>query len=170
MSEHSHYRGRFLEFLQRDRWEFVRRTNASAVVAIAALTLADEVILIEQERPTLGAAGQRVLELPAGLVGDDGNHDLLIAAQRELEEETGYRAAELRYIGAGPSSAGVTDEIISLVRATGCERVAEGGGVEGEDIQTHLIPRSEVRDWVAARSAEGMLVDPKVWAGLYVIG
>ena len=76
--------GRFLRFVQRDGWEFVTRSNASGVVAIIALTDDDELILIEQHRPPLG---RTVIEIPAGLVGDDaektGEADLE-AARREF--------------------------------------------------------------------------------------
>src|SRR5687768_8463814 len=61
--------GRFLELVRDEHgWEYARRVNATGVVVIAASTDKNEVILIEQYRPPVGA---RVVELPAGLVGDD---------------------------------------------------------------------------------------------------
>lgn len=157
--------GRFLHFLERDGWEFVRRGNASAVVAVVARTDEDAILVVEQHRRPLDA---RVLELPAGLVGDDGDHDLLAAAQRELIEETGYRAGQLAVIGRGPSSAGLCDEIITLVGARGLERVGPGGGVDGEDITVHAVPHADAEGWLLACQEAGLLIDPKVWAGLYL--
>ena len=42
------HEGRFLRLQQRGKWEFVQRTNASAVVAIAAATADEHLVLIEQ--------------------------------------------------------------------------------------------------------------------------
>ena len=66
------------------------------MVAIIAVTDEDKLLLVEQHRPPVN---QTVLELPAGLVGDLSDHpmeDLEQAAQRELLEETGYRAKRWR--------------------------------------------------------------------------
>ncbi|MDA3962260.1 MAG: NUDIX hydrolase [Planctomycetota bacterium] len=162
------HHGRFLDYYTRDGWEFVRRNNASDVVAVIACTADDDVVLVEQVRKPLGENGMRVIELPAGLVGDDGNQDVVVAAQRELEEETGFRAAQLAVVSRGPSSAGLCDEIITMVCARGLERVGPGGGLPGENITVHLVPRDEVEAWLMECSEAGLLVDPKVWAGLYI--
>lgn len=170
MTDELIHRGRHLHYFRRNGWEFVRRAQAHAVVAIAARTEQDEVVLIEQERTVLGAQGRRVIEIPAGLVGDHGAEtDLLAAARRELIEETGFDAEELRIACVGPSSAGLTDELITMVVARGLRRVAAGGGVDGEDIRLHLVPWLQVRGWLAARHAAGMLIDPKVQAGLWAL-
>ncbi|MEM8886343.1 MAG: NUDIX hydrolase, partial [Planctomycetota bacterium] len=106
--------GKFLRLLKRGRWEFVERVNASSVVAMLAVTRDDEIILVEQYRP---AVRRRVIELPAGLVGDvDGDHDEVRAAKRELVEETGYRARRVEPLVSIPSSAGLTDETTVLYR------------------------------------------------------
>ena len=58
---------------------------------------AGAVILVEQYRVPLG---KYCLELPAGLIGDETEgEDALASAVRELEEETGYRAAQWEEIG-----------------------------------------------------------------------
>ena len=168
MSDELIHEGKWLHFYKRGTWEFVKRNKAFAVVAIAALTDDNEVVLIEQERKVLG--GRRVVEMPAGLVGDQDAGDTIIdAARRELIEECGYDAKEIEVMGCGPSSAGLTDELITTVRARGLSKAGAGGGVDGEDIETILVPLNEVRRYLAKREAAGDLVDPKVYAGLFFL-
>jgi len=47
--------------------------------------------------------------------------------------------------------------------------VHAGGGVGHENITVHEVPLSEVHDWLAAKASEGLLIEPKVYAGLYFI-
>ncbi|MEL6797861.1 MAG: DNA mismatch repair protein MutT, partial [Planctomycetota bacterium] len=60
--------GRFLSLVSRNGWEFATRVNARGVVAVVATTEANELVLVEQFRPPVGRS---VIEIPAGLVGDD---------------------------------------------------------------------------------------------------
>jgi ADP-ribose pyrophosphatase len=161
--------GKFLQFVRRDRWEYVTRKGASGVVVVAALTEAGNVLLVEQFRAPVG---RRVIELPAGLAGDvEGAADepLAEAAQRELIEETGYRASHFRHVFTGPSSAGLTDEMVAIFVAEGLTRISEGGGVEGENIVIHEVPLAEIERWLQARAAEGCLIDVRVYTGLYFL-
>lgn len=160
--------GRFLELVATDGWEFVRRRNASAVVGIVATTPAGELLLVEQRRIPVGGP---VIELPAGLVGDEqADEDLLTAAARELAEETGWEPAACRILARGPSSAGLTDEVSTLVRADGLRRVGPGGGVPGEAITVHAIPLAEVPGWLAGKARAGVLIDHKIHAALWWLG
>ena len=77
------------------KWEYVSRArNISAAVIVAiddGRRSGRHVLLVEQYRVPLG---RRCLELPAGLIGDETEGEAVeVAAARELEEETGYRAA-----------------------------------------------------------------------------
>jgi ADP-ribose pyrophosphatase len=161
-----HYRGRYLSLLERDGWEYASRSNASCVVILVPVTDAGEILLVEQYRKPVGA---KVIELPAGLVGDhaDPDESVLEAARRELEEETGYAAERLQALMACPSSAGMSDEIIHFILATGLKRVGPGGGDASESIEVLPVPLSQVDAWLAARLAEGTLMDPKIYAALY---
>ena len=154
-------RGRFLSLRNRDGWEFVERTNASAIVAIVAVTPNDELVLVEQFRPPVNA---RVIELPAGLVGDvEGDDSIEEAGRRELLEETGYAAGKVSTLFRGPISAGLSTEILTVVRAESLRLEGPGGGVDGEDIQVHLIKTADVKRWLLASA---VMVDPKVFAAL----
>jgi ADP-ribose pyrophosphatase len=161
--------GRFATLLSRDGWEFVRRKNASGIVLIIAMTPESKVLFVEQFRPPVAA---RVIELPAGLAGDiqgQEDEDLAVAAHRELEEETGYRAEHMERITEGPISAGLSDELITIFLGKNLERVGPGGGDESEDITIHEVPLSDVNEWLESQQRSGVLVDPKVYAGLYFL-
>ena len=114
----------------------------------------------------------RTIELPAGIVGDEPgglSESPTAAAKRELLEETGYAADRVEALTTGPSSSGLTSEVVTLLRASGLRRVSAGGGVAHEDITVHEVPLSEVHGWLAARTSQGLLIEPKVYAGLYFI-
>jgi ADP-ribose pyrophosphatase len=113
-----------------------------------------------------------VIELPAGLVGDiAGEEDerLETAAGRELLEETGYRASRLELLTSGPPSAGMASEIVAFFLASGLVKVHDGGGDEAEDITVHAVPLAGVENWLDQQAAAGLLIDPKIYAGLYFI-
>lgn len=162
----THFQGRYLDFVEREGWEFVRRSNAHAVAVLVATTPKRELVLVEQFRKPLNA---RVIELPAGLVGDIGDPDeaVLDAAGRELIEETGYEAASLELVMECPTSSGMTDEIISFVRADRLRRVGPGGGDDSEDIQVHVVPLDGIDAWLEARHRRGVPLDPKIFTALY---
>ena len=153
------WQGRFIEAKTQGKWEFVSRTRGVGAAVMLAVD-AGKVILVEQYRVPIGA---RCVELPAGLVGDEQEGEAVeTAAIRELEEETGYRAARMVDLGRFHASPGMSSEGFTLLRAEGLERVGEGGGVAGEDIAVHLVPLEEVAAFIEAKRAEGAAVDVKL--------
>ncbi|NND45555.1 MAG: NUDIX hydrolase [Xanthomonadales bacterium] len=164
--QRTHFRGRYLAIAERDDWEFATRTNASAVAVLVAVTDAGEIILVEQHRiPVRG----RTIELPAGLVGDldDPEESIITAAARELEEETGYRAGRLEPLLTCPSSAGMSDEMITFLLAEELTRTGPGGGDDSEDITVHRVPLDQASEWLAEQRALGRQLDPKIYSALY---
>jgi len=161
------FNGRWLRLMQRGRWEFAERTNPGGGVIIVALTPENRILFVEQWRE---AVRSRTIEMPAGLVGDLGGEETALgAAARELTEETGYRAGRLELLMAGPSSAGMSNELIAFVRAYDLVREHTGGGDHTEDIIVHEIPRDEAAAWLLRKSREGYSIDPKLFAGLYFL-
>ncbi len=158
--------GRYLGLYEVNGWEFVSRQNASAVVVLIAVNDARQLILVEQFRPPLQ---QSVIELPAGLVGDldDPDEDLLLAAQRELLEETGYHSDDMEFLLSCPTSSGMTDEVISFIRARKLQKRGPGGGDASENIIVHEIQLSEVDQWLSEFIRAGKPVDPKIYTALY---
>ena len=161
-SEQVMWEGRFITAVRDGRWEYVRRARGIRAVVILAETDAGEIVLIEQHRVPIG---KPCLELPAGLIGDDdgGAEDTVeAAAARELVEETGYRPARVEQLGEFFSSPGMVSEGFTLVRASGLTRVGEGGGIDGEDIVVHHVPRDAIAAFVAAKRDEGAGIDVKL--------
>lgn len=162
--------GCFARLVAENGWEWVERVNASGAVVIVAITCDDELVLVEQHRIPLGC---RVVELPAGLVGDGAagqDEKLADAARRELLEETGYEASQLIQLVEGPSSAGLSTEVYSMFLAREAHRVGPGGGDHSEDIEVHLVPLDQADQWLDAKRRQGIMVDPKIYAGLYFAG
>jgi len=163
------WRGKFLRIMKSGRWEYADRVGATGAVVIVGVTNGGNIILTEQFRIPVN---QRVIELPAGIAGDIPGQEceeLAIAARRELLEEAGYEASGMELLFPGPPSAGLASEVVSFFKATGLRKVAKGGGEGHEDITVHEIPLSEIDAWLGRKSAGGLLVDPKVYTGLYFV-
>ena len=155
------WQGRFIVAKKRGRWEYVSRArNIRAAVILAVDD--GHVLLVEQFRVPLGRV---CIELPAGLIGDDDgseNEPAESAGGRELEEETGYRAARVENLGEFFSSPGMVSESFTLLRASGLEKVSAGGGLPGEDITVHRVPLDGLEAFLAARRAQGDAIDVRL--------
>jgi len=160
------WQGTHLQVAVCGRYECVERRGISGIVGIIAVTGEGKLILVEQYRPPVQA---RVIELPAGLAGDTAgaqDETLESAARRELMEETGYQARNVVRVAQGAVSAGLSDEIITLMLATGLIRVGYGGGDEHEDIIVHEAPLRNLMEWLRERQAKGVVIDLKVYSAL----
>ncbi|MEH6789370.1 NUDIX hydrolase [Parasphingorhabdus sp.] len=155
------WEGRFITAKREGKWEYVSRSRGIKAAVILAID-DGHVLLVEQYRVPLGKA---CIELPAGLVGDhdeNGDEDSAVAAIRELEEETGYRAAIMEDCGEFYSSPGMVSESFSLFRAKNLTKIGEGGGVDGEDIIVHRVPLAQLDEFVARKRREGAGIDVKL--------
>jgi 8-oxo-dGTP pyrophosphatase MutT (NUDIX family) len=145
------------------RWVYAERPGGRpAVVVVARTADTGSLIVIEQYRVPF----QRpVLEFPAGLL-DPGERPGA-AALRELAEETGYRGEVLEVGPAVSTTAGLTTETEHLVFVRCGERPAAAPAPEAsESIRVMCIPPSEFAGVLARCSAEGRLLDAKLYVYL----
>jgi ADP-ribose pyrophosphatase len=163
------YQGNYITLYKENGWEYVRRDSCTGIVVMIGLTSDNKVILVEQYRIPLNAM---VLEFPAGLVNDPGTigiESLEQAARREMIEETGYEAGSVELVTEGPPSPGLSSEVISVFRMSQLKKIEAGGGVDGEHITVHEILLDEVDTWLDLQRKKGILIDPKIYMGLYFL-
>lgn len=158
------WEGKYLRVVVERGWQYVERRGITGIVAIIPVTDQGEVVLIEQTRIPVGG---RVIEMPAGLVGDEPGQEgesFESAARRELLEETGYEAESMERLFEGAVTAGLADERLTYFLARGCRRVGPGGGDGSEDITTHVVPLAKVLEWIDGQIADGKIADVKAVA------
>ena len=118
--------------------------------------LGDSVVLVRQYRI---AVEKYILEIPAGKL--EGNESAKDRARAELEEETGYRAAKLEYVGNFYPSAGILNEKVHLYLAFDLTKTVQRLE-EDEDIEIIEMSLEEVRERLAKNAFE----DAKTIIGL----
>jgi ADP-ribose pyrophosphatase len=138
-------------------FEIVRHVGAAAVVPLLP---SGEVVLVRQYRY---ATGGYLLEIPAGKL--DPGEAPEACARREVEEETGYRAAELVPLGWIWATPGFADEKIWLYLATGLTAARQA--LEDDEILTlETLPWREA----VAKAAAGEIHDSKTACALLRVG
>jgi ADP-ribose pyrophosphatase len=142
--------------------DVVLHPGAVTVVAI----LADRrVLLVRQYRHP---AGELLLELPAGTLemgGDGSVEEALPAAQRELWEETGHRAASWRHLAEFYTAPGFATELMQLFLATDLELDPDYEGPEPDERLELVTPTF---DEAIALAEAGTIRDAKTLVGLYL--
>ena len=165
------HRGRFLEFrvdtVERADGRRARRDVAvhPGAVAIVAVDPEGRLLLVRQYRHP---AGQALLEIPAGTLDRDpasgATEDPDVAARRELEEETGYRAAGWERLADFWTAPGFATERIFLYLATDLAPAGPDRRAPDEDEQLELV-RVPWRDAVGA-AERGEIRDAKTLIGI----
>jgi 8-oxo-dGTP pyrophosphatase MutT (NUDIX family) len=136
--------------------DIVRHPGA---VAVVAATQAGGVLLVRQYR---GSLDRELLELPAGTRDVEGEPPET-TARRELEEEAGVRARQVRHLASTVNTPGFCDEITELFLATGLEDVPHGRhGAEELAMEVVEIALADV----PAKIASGEIVDAQTIIGL----
>jgi ADP-ribose pyrophosphatase len=129
--------------------EIVHHPGAAAMVALDG----SEVVLVRQLRE---AVRSHTLEIPAGILDREGESSQECAV-RELREEAGYSAREVKLLGVVHPSPGFSDERIDIFM---CRAEAEGQPEEG--IELVPMPLSHALQGIR----DGWITDGKTVAGL----
>ncbi len=125
-------------------------------VAIVPFDDNREVILVSQFRYPVG---EQLLEVPAGIIEVSETPEQ--CADRELQEEIGYRAREMRSLGSFWTAPGFSDELMYAFVATGLEP-SRLESDKDEDITVVRVPVSRIREMIEA----GEIRDSKTIAAL----
>lgn len=136
--------------------EIVKHPGA---VAVLAINDKGNVVLVEQYRR---AVDKILFEIPAGKLEKGENID--IAVQRELEEETGYKARKFTYLGKIYTAPGFTDEVIHIYKA---EELYKGKVNRDEDEFINVIEMS-IED-IKKAIKEGNILDSKTISSIMFI-
>lgn len=167
------HQGRFLAFRTLEwtdahgetrQWETADRMTKGAVLIMARLLPSDRILLIRQYRPP---ARRQVIEFPAGLT--DPGEAPAEAAARELREETGYIAGNLRVYPAAYTTPGLSNEAVHMVLAEIDENAPENRNPktdfdESEMIETILVPHAELPAFYRRETGRGNAFDSKLAA------
>ena len=129
-------------------------------VGIVALKENGDIVMVKQYRK---AVEQVLLELPAGKL-EQGENPLDCAA-RELTEETGYTAGDLRYLVSFYTSPGFSNEVMHMFLATGL-REGKNDPDDDEMVETVEISRDRAIDMIL----KGEIKDGKTIAGILLLG
>jgi ADP-ribose pyrophosphatase len=148
-------------------WEYVEHRRAREAAMVVAMTPDHCLVLVEEFRPAVDAF---VISLPAGLVGDGGPEPPREAALRELREETGFEASTLQFLMRGPGSAGATSEMVHFFLARDVRLAGEQSAEDKGQIRVHVVPLERLVAWAGEKERAGLLIDPKLWAGVCIAG
>lgn len=136
--------------------DIVRHPGASALLALKDK---ETILLVKQFRM---AINRETLEIPAGKL--EKGEEPLKAAERELEEETGFKAEKIEYLGTIATGPGFTDEQIRIFKATNLYKGVKGGD---DDEFIDVIPKKIVD--VKKMIKNGEIIDAKTIAALMYI-
>ena len=130
--------------------EIIKHPGAVAVIAV---TDEGKVIFVEQYRK---AMERTLVEIPAGKL-EKGEEPLLSAA-RELEEETGYEAAEMLPLISFYTSPGFADELVHIFLAKGLTLKENAAGLDEDEFVDLLeLSLEEAKECLA----NGRIMDAK---------
>jgi ADP-ribose pyrophosphatase len=134
-------------------YEVVEHPGGAAIIALPS---PQEIVLVRQRRHAVNAM---LWELPAGMI--ERGEDPLLAAARELQEETGYTAKRMRFLRSVYSTPGFCQERVHLFLA---EELLPGEPRQDdmEDIEVRVWPLKEA--WALVESDQ--LHDAKTHIGL----
>lgn len=124
-------------------WECIRHPGGALAVPV---TPEGKLVLVRQYRFAMQG---RLLEFPAGTV--EHHEDPQETIQREIEEETGYRAHKWQKLGEFPVAPGYSDELIYAFLAQDLEKLKTPPSQDDdEDMETVLMTPQELEQAILA--------------------
>lgn len=126
--------------------------NHPGGVVVIAYKDKETILLVEQFRKPIE---KNILELPAGKL--EKGEDIELCGIRELEEETGYKAKEFKYLGKIVSSPGFCDEYIYIYKAEDLYKGEDNLGDEDEFISVKEMKVDKVKEMIKS----GEIIDAK---------
>lgn len=134
--------------------------NHPGGVAVLAFKDKDTVLLVEQYRKPV----ERILlELPAGKIEKD--EDIEVCGIRELEEETGYKAASFEYLGKIVTTPGFCDEYIYIYKAENLYKGNDNLADEDEFINVKEYRVDKIKQLIK----DGEIIDAKTISAFMMI-
>ncbi|GKU79624.1 NUDIX hydrolase [Paenibacillus sp. L3-i20] len=134
--------------------EIVKHPQVAAIIALVN----GKLLVVDQYRK---AIEKSQIEIPAGKLEED--EDPLIAAGRELEEETGYRAKKLKLVNSFYTASGFSNQKLFLYFTDELEQGKQSFD-EDEDLQVEAITVEQADAYIAT----GRISDAKTIMAIYV--
>ena len=136
------------------------------IAMVLPVTPQGEVVLVQQYRH---GAGEILLELPAGTF-DPAQEDAAVAATRELEEETGYRAARLETLATLYDNPVKETHRIHLFLARDVEKVGPQQLDITEDIEVVTVPMAQIETYIQSGDIQVAGTLSALYLGLLRLG
>ncbi|MBQ3101533.1 NUDIX hydrolase [bacterium] len=166
---------KYLELREGEKsWYYAHRANSGKIVIIIPVIKNEKILFLKTKRPPLTTEGYTGynIELPAGLSQDENKNETLIeCAKRELLEETGLKADNIKTLCESlTSSAGLTDEISAVFRADIsddtkiAEPVDDGGVIQ----KIEYVNITELNSWLKNEEKLGNTIGAQTLASLFL--
>lgn len=160
------YDGKYIQTVRRhftDRngvertWDMVKRNTFGRIVAIAAITDKNEIIM---EKIYRIPCEKYIYELPAGLMDKPGESEIE-AITRELLEETGYKAEKVELLSNGPFNTGLVKDEMAIYLGLEAKKAQEPELEAAEDIEVFTVPLANLFKFISENQKDGS-VDLKI--------
>ena len=136
------------------------RIDHPEAAAVIPFVSENEILMVRQYRYALG---REMLEIPAGKL--DPGETPEQGAERELLEETGFQAGELRHIYTYAPAIGYSNELIHIFSGRALKKVSRS--IDDAEISSlEVLPLDEIRKLIG----KGLILDGKTLIGLGRLG
>lgn len=177
------YKEKFLQLKQATSpsgkpWLYGDRPNAKNVVVIAPIIHnehGDSLVFLKTKRPPLYAEKKAdfCIEFPAGLVGDENKHETtLMALEKELLEETGYKADKIEIVANNVASSpgGFSETFTMAIADINEDKIVQPPiSDKGIIVDIQKIKLEHVKKWLEKQQEHGRAVSGQALSGLFYV-